>query len=74
MVVAQLVRAPDCGSGGHRFESGLPPLEKGCPERDGLIFFQAPKACLKEQGKNKDGIAAGNADFFLVVYPPPDAI
>lgn len=25
VVVAQLVRAPDCGSGGRRFESGLPP-------------------------------------------------
>jgi hypothetical protein len=23
--VAQLVRAPDCGSGGRRFESGYPP-------------------------------------------------
>ena len=26
VVVAQLVRAPDCGSGGRRFETGLPPL------------------------------------------------
>ncbi len=25
VVVAQLVRAPDCGSGGRRFETGLPP-------------------------------------------------
>ena len=24
--VAQLVRAPDCGSGGRRFEPGLPPI------------------------------------------------
>ncbi len=24
--VAQLVRAPDCGSGGRRFETDLPPL------------------------------------------------
>ncbi len=23
--IAQLVRAPDCGSGGRRFESGYPP-------------------------------------------------
>ena len=28
VVVAQLVRAPDCGSGGRRFETGLPPLSK----------------------------------------------
>ena len=27
MIVAQLVRAPDCGSGGRRFESGLSPLK-----------------------------------------------
>ena len=26
VVVVQLVRTPDCGSGGRRFESGLPPL------------------------------------------------
>ncbi len=25
VVVAQLVRAPDCGSGGRRFETDLPP-------------------------------------------------
>ena len=25
VVVAQLVRAPDCGSGGRRFKSGQPP-------------------------------------------------
>ena len=29
VVVAQLVRAPDCGSGGRRFEPGLPPKIKG---------------------------------------------
>ena len=28
VVVAQLVRAPDCGSGGRRFEPGLPPTKK----------------------------------------------
>ena len=26
VVVAQLVRAPDCGSGGRRFETDLPPI------------------------------------------------
>ena len=29
VVVAQLVRAPDCGSGGRGFESHLPPKKKG---------------------------------------------
>ena len=28
VVVAQLVRAPDCGSGGRRFETDLPPQKK----------------------------------------------
>ena len=27
VVVAQLVRAPDCGSGGRRFETDLPPIK-----------------------------------------------
>ena len=29
VVVAQLVRALDCGSRGRRFETGLPPIERG---------------------------------------------
>ena len=28
VVVAQLVRAPDCGSGGRRFETDLPPQKR----------------------------------------------
>ena len=28
VVVAQLVRAPDCGSGSRRFEPDLPPQQK----------------------------------------------
>ena len=35
--VAQLVRAPDCGSGGRRFKPGLSPM-KMLP-RSGSIFF-----------------------------------
>ena len=34
VVVAQLVRAPGCGSGGRRFEPGLPPF---------FVFFNHPK-------------------------------
>lgn len=29
VVLAQLVRAPDCGSGGRRFEPGIPPKSRG---------------------------------------------
>ena len=36
VVVAQLVRAPDCGSGGRRFETGLSP-HPGSLEK----FFEA---------------------------------
>ncbi len=32
VVVAQLVRAPDCGSGGRRFETDLPPFKKRVSE------------------------------------------
>lgn len=28
VVVVQLVRTPDCGSGGRRFKSGLPPKKR----------------------------------------------
>ena len=36
VVVAQLVRAPDCGSGGRRFETALPPIGDS---RDGVPFL-----------------------------------
>ena len=36
VVVAQLVRAPDCGSGGRRFETALPPRFK--PSRNRRFF------------------------------------
>ena len=37
VVVAQLVRAPDCGSGGRGFETHLPPLES--PAICGAFFL-----------------------------------
>ena len=37
VVVVQLVRTPDCGSGGRRFESGLPPKKK--PSTNGGFFL-----------------------------------
>ncbi len=39
VVVAQLVRAPDCGSGGRRFETALPPLFKSKDYRDVVLFL-----------------------------------
>lgn len=38
VVVAQLVRAPDCGSGGRRFETDLPP-RKTKPSRNRGLFL-----------------------------------
>ena len=37
VVVAQLVRALDCGSRGRRFETGLPPIKN--PSRNRGVFF-----------------------------------
>ena len=39
VVVAQLVRAPDCGSGGRRFETDLPPLTKSLACQ-GTFFYK----------------------------------
>lgn len=39
VVVAQLVRAPDCGSGGRRFETDLPPKIKAFQFSEGLLLF-----------------------------------
>ena len=40
VVVAQLVRALDCGSRGRRFETGLPPKKN--PSRNRGVFFFKP--------------------------------
>ncbi len=41
VVVAQLVRAPDCGSGGRRFETDLPPESKNPHSNVGIFSFRA---------------------------------
>lgn len=38
VVVAQLVRAPGCGPGGRRFETGLPP-KKNLRYFEGFFIF-----------------------------------
>ncbi len=37
VVVAQLVRAPDCGSGGRRFETDLPPKKTSLSDMRGFF-------------------------------------
>ncbi len=39
VVVAQLVRALDCGSRGRRFETGLPPIKKKPFISKGFFFY-----------------------------------
>ena len=51
--VAQLVRAPDCGSGGRGFKSRHPPLSKP-PQRQQLaavLFFKCKSICRLEAPK-----------------------
>lgn len=55
VVVAQLVRVPDCGSGGRRFEPDLPPRQNES-RRFSDFFFEKIKEellsiCLKAQQK-----------------------
>ena len=40
VVVAQLVRAPDCGSGGRRFETDLPPEKKSFSFGEAFFVIQ----------------------------------
>ncbi len=44
VVVAQLVRALDCGSRGRRFETGLPPFKN--PSINRGVFFFKPTSLL----------------------------
>ena len=48
VVVAQLVRAPDCGSGGRRFETDLPPESKDPHSNVGIFSFILSLHCYSE--------------------------
>ncbi len=50
VVVAQLVRAPDCGSGGRRFEPGLPPKVKPSAVVEGFFCCCFPQKNPSEEG------------------------
>ena len=49
VVVAQLVRALDCGSRGRRFETGLPPHKMPSMLIEG-IFFDPKRSLLRIWG------------------------
>ena len=81
VVVAQLVRAPDCGSGGRRFETDLPPLNnkglqkcspffnKNLPTNLPLKFIQilqnAKKCFLKRSKFEYSNLIHFNRTYFL---------
>ena len=50
VVVAQLVRAPDCGSGGRRFETDLPPLAVPSKRDSASPFFYALYPAVPSKG------------------------
>ena len=50
VVVAQLVRVPDCGSGGRRFEPGLPPIKLRILSE---LFYFMTATCQEKIKANK---------------------
>ncbi len=52
VVVAQLVRALDCGSRGRGFESRLPPIKPSTKVEGFLVF--GTEACFRFQKTRKD--------------------
>lgn len=79
VVVAQLVRAPGCGPGGHRFKSGLPPHIILSDEL--LPFWIAwveklqwllPISCFMIIAKHKRILFAVNGMIFALRLKTPD--
>ena len=48
VVVAQLVRAPDCGSGGRRFETDLPPQKESFTEMWSFFLYESILSTLSK--------------------------
>ena len=53
VVVVQLVRTPDCGSGGRGFESHLPPKSKARYECIGLFVYKLNRNIVSAKDINK---------------------
>ena len=66
-VVAQLVRVPDCGSVGRRFESDLPPesltKQQKSADRCPLTFFVLARSTLRVMGGYAASFARLSQDF-----------
>jgi hypothetical protein len=70
VIVAQLVRAPDCGSGGRRFETGLSPLPFTSLSSYGKAFLLPFHSCIfaPEMGRSLSLIILF-CYLFLIVQP-----
>ena len=68
VVVAQLVRAPDCGSGSRRFEPDLPPLRDSVES----LFLWGLTNCIHQKSeykfKNDLHLNIRNIDRFWHVF------
>ena len=62
VVVVQLVRTPDCGSGGRRFESGLPPRIKAVAKA--TAFFSSQGSSVGWNVPTLVGKVAGSNPVF----------
>lgn len=63
VVVAQLVRAPDCGSGGRGFETHLPPRKVNSKE---LTFFYELILMCKRNWVEKHALTDLRASGFML--------
>ena len=68
--VAQLVRAPDCGSGCRGFESHLPPHKRGDRGHPGPLFsFPLGRRQVVRQGTLTPSLAGSSPAIPAKVYP-----
>src|SRR5947209_14162966 len=58
VIVAQLVRAPDCDSGGRRFEPGQSPQHERLPSPGGAVHFLAAARAFVIRGPEIDVVPA----------------
>ena len=65
VVVAQLVRAPDCGSGGRRFETDLPPKKTKPFGNEGLFLFLKTTPNLPKKNTFTATLLAVNRHWIL---------
>ena len=71
VVVAQLVRAPDCGSGGRRFETDLPPKSKAFQQWKAffvLIIYFRQSELVSDSHKKRHEMMRFRNKFGMTFY------